>query len=421
MSSSKTNRFFSTLNAVLVFGGYQFVAVLFGNIFSSLGSQTITIAYRLFAFVVCMIVIVLNIRSRNNIDRPIKVLLLFWVLAIGRFLYDMYIRTDVYVPDDYIYTTGLFMVVINFIPLISLVLSFNNINLDKTLLYVYLFLSVATIISFFSNESLQITDEYSRNTTAGLGAIGTGHLGLSTLVLSVYLIVNNKKKLLKKLLRSILYIGIAIISLLVMLRSGSRGPILSLIFVLGFYLAGKSKYPIVFIVILVVLYLLSDYLITGFLELLDSVAPNLSRRFSFHEDEGQFMGRMQLYKFAWEAFTKSPVLGKYFAIYTNHLLYEVVIYPHNLFLDALMQLGIIGFCMITYVVVKTCKVVLKLVKYRISAAWIGLIYIQFFSELQVSSAYYLTPVFSLSTIILLLLSNNVLNAQIPGRYVNDAE
>jgi len=397
MNSKKINVFFSTFNAILFIAGYQLVSVVFGFVLGSNDSQMITIPYRLFAFAICVIVILLNLKKGVVINRPSKVLCLFWVLALCRFFYDMYIRTDIFISGDYKFRIGMFMIIINIFPMISLFLSFNYIDFNKVLRFVYLSLSVATLLTFLRSDTMQIVDEYSRGDTMGMSSIGTGHLGLSTFIMSVYLLLTQKKKFFGK----VLFVIIAIVSILVMLRTGSRGPLLSLIVVIGFFIAGKSKSPVVLLLIIITLFLLSDFIISGFLEVLDSIAPNLSRRLSSNQEEGQIASRMFHYQYAWSAFLDSPIIGKYFAIY----LIDHNIYAHNLFLDALMQLGIIGFSLIVYVVVKTCKIVLNIIKQNSFGVWIGLLYIQYLSLLMVSSSYYLTPVFSLSTIMLFMLSD----------------
>lgn len=399
MFPQKINIFISTFNAILIIAGYQFAAVVFGYMYNSADTQLITIPYRIFSFSICTFAIILNFRAKIVTDRNIKVLFIFWILAVGRFIYDMYFRTDIAVPNNYRFRIGMFIFVLNIVPMISLLFSYNKISLDKVVKYAYLFLSIATLVTFFNNESMQVIAEYSRNDTMGLGPIGTGHLGLSTLVLSVWLLLNHKTN--KMLLAFIAFI--AFISLLVMLRSGSRGPILSLAVIVGFYIIGKSKRPVIYISLLVVAYLLSDYIVEAVMNIINSLAPNLSERFLRHEDEGQMDTRMYLFTEALNHFNTNPIIGNSFAIYFSQ---DNIIYSHNIFLDALMQLGIIGFCLITYVIAKTCQLVVKMIRNNVSASWIGLIYLQFLTELLVSSSYYLTPIFSLSILWIFLIFLN---------------
>lgn len=53
--------------------------------------------------------------------------------------------------------------------------------------------------------------------------------------------------------------------------------------------------------------------------------------------------RLSLYKLAWRQFTSHPLLGTGVGSFTVDLSHELLVYPHNVFLEALSEMGLVGF------------------------------------------------------------------------------
>jgi peptidoglycan/LPS O-acetylase OafA/YrhL len=98
MLRSKINTFFSTLNFVLVFVGYQLATSLFLPVSSDMEgiSRTVTVPYRAFALLISLLVILLNLKKRvGKTPLALKVLWVYWFALIICIFYDTNIRIDV--------------------------------------------------------------------------------------------------------------------------------------------------------------------------------------------------------------------------------------------------------------------------------------------------------------------------------------
>ncbi len=394
MQSSAFNRVLSTFNIVLLFAGYEFAAVVGAAIFGIDSSRLISIPYRAISSAVCVLVILLNlVTNYAKPDKRTLVFFVFWGLLLLRFFYDMVIRTDVNVLPGIVSRTWLYMIVLTILPMISIILSVSKVDFEFALKTILVLLAISVVVAFISNYDIDELSEYERLQASGIGTIGTGHLGLSAMLLSAYYIFRKPRK---NLLIVILLMVVVGLSLVVMLRSGSRGPVLSLLGVVLVFLFSRSKYKGLYLAIICMAIVLFNGLFDVFLKAIDNIAPNLYNRFVAKEEVGQFGSRLFYYTNVIQAFLSSPIWGKQFAIYIQG---NEMIYAHNIILDALMQLGIIGGGLLVYVIVTTLRVVFRfIVDHKL--VWVCLLWIQLLFELMVSSSIYYTPLFSVIIVLL---------------------
>ena len=156
----------------------------------------------------------------------------------------------------------------------------------------------------------------------------------------------------------------------------------------------------------VILFALSEYFIEG----IRLISPVLVDRFERKMDNGgQLNDRVELYVWAWNEFTQHPLIGSAFAIYTFMFSDIGVSYTHNVFLETLMQTGVIGVVLFIYIYIKAITAEIKLLVMKHPAAWVGLIMVQMMTKVMVSSAFYLTPTISLGMVIVFLSSNKFSN------------
>ncbi|MCH3923903.1 MAG: O-antigen ligase family protein [Bacteroidales bacterium] len=401
MNQSKINTFFSTLNLVLCLVGYQFTTSVFSFVIPEAeDSRLLTVPYRAFALLVCLITIFLNVRSKFTLKPILKVLSIFWLLLLVRFAYDMYYRTDIFIFRDQVNQTWLYMVAMTIIPMYSIMKSYRNIDFDMLLKWTYILLSVAICFTFFSNQSFQEDTESRLDANIALITINTGHMGLTAIILSIYILV--KKNLPK--ISKIIVIGISILSIFIWLRAGSRGPILAAIAIIAVLILGFSKHKVRNILLLCVLsivgYLCIDYIMQG----INYISPVLYDRFTYKASVGQTEDRNPLYLYAINSFLESPIIGKNFAVYG--LAYGWMIYSHNVILDSIMQLGIIGGVMIIYILYKSIVRIIKLVNLRSPYVWISLLLMQQIMSVMVSGAIYENPLLSILIVLLFMPLNN---------------
>lgn len=398
-SESSINSFLSTLNVVLLFAGYQFlssaVSIFMG---SAEEPQLLNAGYKFFYAIVCILVIIYNIGSKPaHSNRIILVLFIFWALLLLRFIDDMYLRPDISVLPSIRFRTWFYMVVLTLMPMVSISLSIEKINFASAFKWTTILISAAIVITFYQNFNYD-TEEIeamARESSEGLSSIGTGHLGLTAIILAVCNLISGTKK--ERFVR-IALILVAILGVIVMLRSGSRGPLLAFLGAGAMLGISRTKRPFIWAPVIIIFILFHNQIFDLFINGISYIAPNLSSRF-LHKAElgGQFDTRMFYYSSAIEAFLENPMIGKQFAIYLPG---QEMIYSHNLFLDSIMQLGIIGGVLILSIIVATIALVYKLIRRGSSMVWICLLFIQELLYLMLSSSLYYTPLFSILIVML---------------------
>ena len=400
MNSSSVNRFVSTLNVVLLFAGYEFFSAIVSIFVGNTESPMVNIGYRGLSTIVCLFVIFTNLGKRHHNSNQTIVLLLyiFWFLLIMRFVDDMYLRPEVSILPSIRTRTWLYMVILTIMPMISVSLSIEQIDFNRAFKWITILFFVSVIIAFFQNFNYDVEeiDEIStRVSSGGFSSIGSGHFALTAILLSACHLLRGGKR---HAVLTIVLFGIIIVSTIVMLRTGSRGPLLAFFGVGAVFAISKTKRPLIWLLVLVVFALFYNQIFDLLLNAIRLVAPNLYSRFMFKaENGGQFESRMFHYLSAIEAFRDNPIIGKQFAIYLSG---GEMVYAHNLFLDAIMQLGIIGGTMILVIVVGTMRLVYRLIRQGSCMLWICLIFVQKFFYLMLSSSFYYTPLFSIIIVLL---------------------
>lgn len=398
MKSSSYNRILSTLNVILIFAGYQFFSGMVSMFLGDAESLLVNVGYRGFYAIVCFLVIINNFNSKhpknNNI---VRVLFFFWLLVMIRFISDLYLNPSVSVSYAIRNRTLLYMVVLTLMPMVSVVLSIRNIDFDLAFKWITILISVAILVVFFQNFNYQSEEieDMTRTSSEGLSSIGTGQLGLTAIVVSIcYFFRGTQKKNSYK----IAMIVVSILGVVVMLRSGSRGPLLALIGVGSVFGISKAKRPLIWLPVLLLFVVFYNQIFDFLLNIISYIAPNLSSRIT-HKSEigGQFDNRMFYFMSAIGAFRESPFIGKQFAIYLPG---DEMIYTHNIFLDSIMQLGIIGGLLMLTIIIGTLKLVYQLIRQGKNVLWICLLFIQQLFFLMVSSSFYYTPLFSICIVLL---------------------
>lgn len=371
--------------AILLFG-YEFITAVAGLFISDPeSSRMVSIPFRATVFLFCIIVILQNLGNSFKMCKEVFVLWIYELLILLRFIIDFYFRTDIYVDEGTRFRILMFIVPMAIIPMISIMMSYRQIDTSLLLKISYAFLVIAVVITYFQNEAFQTADFVGRENTFGIGTIGTGHLGLSALYMSVFMLRRETKNKLFK----IIYLFVAIISMFVMFRSGSRGPLLALIAILIVIQIARTRKWIINISLLIMAFIFIDYIVEFFLQIINQISPYLYARMVNNQEEGQLASRMFHYQAAWGEFLKNPLLGSSFAIYFSM---GESGYAHNVFLDSLMQWGFIGGTLITFIYYWGLSYVIRMIRNHQELIWMGLLLVQSMAGLLVSSSFYFTPV-----------------------------
>ena len=386
--------FISTFNLLLIIVGYQFVTTFLSFLISDTegASQLVTVPYRAFAFFVTLLTILMNIKNRYKLHSTVIVLLIYWALLLLRFFYDMYFRSDVFVNSDLVSKILLYMIPITIVPIYSILKSYKYIDFHKLFNWTVILYFLSIIFSFVSNQDFQIAAE-DRISTAAQSTIDVGHFGLKVFILSVFVFLNRQTKY----WQSFFLILIILISILVLFRAGSKGPFLAALGVFVVWILGLSKsvYKSLFFLFASVLigYLMFDF----FTEFMKNISPILYERV-FETDDLLSEGDI-LYHYALDVFYRNPLTGGSFGIYLNP---GESIYAHNILLDSLMQMGLIGGVMLLYILISVVKRIIQVIYLKENYYWIALLLMQTVMLLMVSSSVYYEPVFSIFIVLLFM-------------------
>lgn len=387
---TKINVFFSTLSFVLCIVGYSLATTFFLPVSSNLESvsKSVTVPYRAFALCLMLLVIFLNFKKTifpTNI--PLIILMLYWFFLIIRIFSDIYLRTDYFFTDTsqlWLYIFGICLA-----GLYSTIKSFDHINTEKALYFVWVGVILMLTLTLFSNQALlsNTDNEYRVDANVALNTISYGNYGVLGLFLSIFILI---KKDIKKYLKIIAVLSI-VLCVYSVLRSGSRGPILGFLIVILFWFFSKGKNLKIGLLILAltffVLYIIKDFI----LYLMGQIAPVIEVRLRESLEDGVDDGRSRLYNDAINIFLDHPLLGNQFAIFDGEGGYA---YAHNLILDSAIALGVFGGIAMIYIILAALKQCYKNIHYNKNYYWISLVLIQQISTLMVSGTFYQSQLLS---------------------------
>jgi hypothetical protein len=385
ISKNKLNIFFSTLNFVLVFIGYQLATSLFLPVSSDLEgiSRSVTIPYRAFALLISIFVIILNFKRKSKKTSLVLVILgIYWIALIIRIFYDSVLRSDVFI----IGTSQLWFYIFGIIlpAMFSIMKSYTLIDLDKALKWIFIGTVLTMILSLFNNTSLlmdssEVTDRATGN--VALQTIAFGHLGTMGIVLSLIMLFKGGLNLFKKAI----IIIIILLSFLIMIRAGSRSPVLALAVIILFWMFALNKNIIKGFYVAISLILLLIIFLEPILSIIGEISPIMEIRLRMGIYGGNTSGRDIIYEQAIQAFIDSPIIGSQFALFSN---IGVFTYSHNIILDSLMGLGIIGGIAMAYILFDSLLSISYLIKRKDPHFWIGLILLQQIVLSMLSGAIY---------------------------------
>lgn len=395
MKESKLNTFFSTLSVVLVLFGYQFVTTLFGSSMTVDNSRTVTLPFRVLALGVLVVTWYLNRNTPIN-TKDLKILWVYWALLFTRMIYDLFLRTDI-PPISSDQRNVIFLLSISqaFLPSIVFSKCYKYIDFDKLLTWSFILTQASVLIAMYINTSAFITGdvETGERLTANvaLNSISTGVLGLMAIIVAVAFLRRRKALFILKLFVFLLIF----IDIVFMLRAGSRGPILYGFVVMVFAIVTMTKNKAANITLLLMASVILWFSMSSLESFISDISPVLYNRLYGKSMEDQLYGRDNLYEIAFNYFLESPIWGKYFAIYRN----GVMVWTHNILIESLLQLGIIGFSLLLTIIVKSCKKVLSVGESKASYFWLALLLIVGLVGGMVSSVFYtsetISPIYAL--------------------------
>lgn len=380
-----SNKTFYNIYILLVIIGFFSIGLL-SNLFLG-GSRVVTIPFRALMLIISLYIIITGVVNNKFIIPSKKTILffLFWLLYVCRLIVDLYLRDIQATVFDNKLDYILNAIGICIIPVVSLLFA-KDIDTEWILKWFYHILFVALIISLFLNlniNSEESQQSYGRYGGGGsLNTINYGHQGVSLSLLSLFLISRAKHNIIK----ITLYVSSFLLGLFVMYLAGSKSPLVALIICCAFfYCSIKGFFKGIFILLSLSLpfFIFTDHII-GFLS---NYGGSFFDRITKALDSGD-QSRMWLLGEGFNEFAGSPFTGSAFVLQGQNTGSWNGFYPHNIFIESLMALGIIGGILILGIIAKGWHDSYKVLRTSHSSGWIGLLFIQYSILAMFSNAIY---------------------------------
>ena len=387
----------SNLNVILLFIGVQFVTSFFlVGVEDPTLSRSVTLPFRLLVLVLSIYIIFFTKKSAI-VDRSF----FFWVLFLSVFTF--IICWDIFsgkvIPKDKNQIL-MFVFLINFPLVFSIQNSLIHIDFDKVLKYVYFLSIFTTLFIIYTNPSVFSISKMIEERVSGSVAFSTISFGHFCTTVSLLALNNffyrDKNKL--QLLMSFL---IFLFGMFCMIKSGSRGPVFSMIIIGVFVYLIKSKNIVYFIKKIILVSIITFFLINLFLIILKNISPYLEQRLRASFENGDLGGRQSYYDIAFEYISNNLFFGKQFLLKFSE---NDFFYSHNIFLDILIASGLFGLLFFLFIMIKVFKNINYIFKNEKSYIWLCLLFLQYFTFHFLSGAFYMDPIFIGTTTLLIILN-----------------
>jgi O-antigen ligase len=377
---------------------------LLSSVGSALGfySRGLSIVMRaMIVLVSCGLVTVALIRipPRRWADPALWVMFGFWLMLLGRFLWD---ASVVPIPMALPWFENLVLIIgVSFLPALALahVPDEDALVNARRLLVVMGSIAAPSVIIAFA-RALMSEDRVInlvRLGTESLNPISTGHLGVSLVIVSVLAVPQAADGRWIRLIDKLpLRIFAGVLGLALTVASNSKGPLLALIVACAAWVVGRVmrstdskgviKALLAFLTVggVVAVIAVSVSSLLGF---------NLLSRFEALSLDRSTAERLLLMKHALQQFEESPLFGDAVVETTTRF------YPHNLPVDALMTTGVIGFMLYFGLTLYCIAAAWRLLRTRHS--WIALLFVQFtIASMFSGSAYFDAPFWAITALLI---------------------
>lgn len=397
------NKLYSFLALLFVFLsilGYQLFTTLLLPLSSDVAgaSHLVTYPYRVFLFVLAFFLIVTSPVKKQTKPKngAVLVYLLFMLVYVIRILTDVFGK-HIYIQSGF-QSVILQYVFVSIIPSIW-AMARCAIYIDYEKLQQWMMIGGCILLgATFITQNTLITAEYSEMVRGqgniALGTIGFGHTCVSLFIIFFSWIVCHKTK---NKAWTVFLIVMMVISLVLMLRAASRGPLVTMAVVFLMYLFSRMKNKVLGIIIALTLILVIWFNMSTILELLGRISPMMEQRMAAAMYEDDSSGRDVLYKQAIDMFLQNPVFGKQFILNSG-------IYSHNSILDVLIALGLIGALVWIFLLYEDLKIAYWHISQRTSLMVISMLSLQFIIKGLLSGAIYLDNCLAICMMIVLSVS-----------------
>jgi len=312
-----------------------------------------------FMFCLTSILVFFYQKEHYGINVYNKFLFVFICVYYGFLFYDMFLFPKLNILQIAFIPHSILSFILQFLILISLMLSADTIIEHFNLKY-FLWMSAVfcVLLSFWYIKTTTlltiIEDDQNPNV---ISKMTIAYTNAPVLLISVLYI---QKFWYEDILNLIPYFAISALSGYIVLSMGERGPILSIVIslvLITYYLNNASlKYTVCICLLILVIYINIDTI----LEFLGYFFPTAAEKFHMTIKEGDTNARLStssgndgVFVLGIKEFSSNPLFGSYFRLYRSHTFTGS--YPHNLFIEILMTMGLFGFLPFVYLIFTTLK------------------------------------------------------------------
>ncbi|NTW32221.1 MAG: O-antigen ligase family protein [Bacteroidetes bacterium] len=404
MKINNLKKYIPTINLALILFGYAFITTIFiPNSYddnSVIITRYVTLPLRLFILLVNLYVLVKNYERDKGFNKYIILLFIFFLLYLTvAVVYISVLETTVervyYNKNDYYF----FIIGVTIIPFLSVLYSYKKININMFYDIVIPMLFIALIISVYSNQSLTKSVDLSnirQQGNKGLSTIEYGHMGVSFILISLYRGMNNKGQKIHKIFN----IAGIMLGGYIMLKAGSRSPIISLLIAISAIALNQNKKISINIFVIIVMFVGLFLFYDDIVRFIGIISPIMEKRINLLE-QGDLNMRDVLLNDAIKEFISSPLMGNDIVLHEGR---SAGWYPHNIFIESFMVLGVFGGLIITILTVVTIMYSLYLLKYdKENSGLYGVLFLQQLVFSGVSGALHTSAVYF--TLMVLILMN----------------
>ncbi len=359
----------NTVFYILLLVGFTIVS-MFPDAFS-LNSRIITVPFRAVILSLSIVIILYNVFTKhsNRFGKTEFFFIAFWVFYSIKAVisFKMYAFSEpMALLETEVYSR---IIGITFIPSLA-VLTINEKDIDYPLFFKYVYYTLFLILLLNVFVGIKYDVQGRSSGFMSMYSISFGHLGVSLALLSIYKLLYEVKS---RYIWVIPFFGM-ILGLYVLYASGTRSPLIAFILCLCFllYLKNKLKYLGFFLLLLctgvvALIYFRPQY---------DAVGQSSSflNRVTNMIVSGDSSGRGELYQQGIKIFTEHPIFG-------GRILYFDGGYPHTIFIEVLMAMGIVGMVLYLFFFKKCIIYLLELKKIkenREPVFWVSILWLQYF-------------------------------------------
>ncbi len=340
-----------SLNFLLCILGFPLVMALLAPLGVDLEAGEnvyFTYPYRVFQMLVAGLAL-FSVRSNPlpKFSWKFLLLMLFWAMYLYRTYWSMFVDVPL-VANLWYHRLN---VVVNIFPLFAVVKGWDKIDFRRILKWALVLGAIGLVFSV-RNLSIQAAESWKDDigraaATRMLHTQALGGFGASLITLSLYMFFVDGWK---KIFWQALSVGVALLAAYVMLKAGSRGPLLAVGFAGTLWFGIRRKNLLA--VLLLWAFAVGAFLLfkEQILAIIGEISPTMANRASATLESGDTSGRTDLWIECWEMCKQYPLFGY------SHTAFG---YPHNMFLDGLMMFGMIGGWIITILIFVSLFTALK--------------------------------------------------------------